>query len=79
VDVCGLTVNPGDLLHADQHGVVCIPAEIAPKLAQACRKVADAELVMLEPCRKAIAEGTKPTVDQMREWRTAMVHKRDEA
>ena len=79
VDVCGLTVNPGDLLHADRHGVVCIPAEIAPKLAGACRKVANAELVMLEPCREAIASGVKPTIDQMREWRTAMVHKRDEA
>lgn len=78
VDVCGLTVDPGDLLHADRHGVVCIPAEIAPKLAEACRKVADAELVMLEPCRKAIAEGIKPTADQMREWRSAMVRKRNE-
>lgn len=78
VDVCGLNVNPGDLLHADCHGVVCIPLEIAPKLAEACRKVAAAELAMLEPCRQAIATGIKPTGDQMREWRNEMVRRRNE-
>lgn len=76
VDVCGLTINPGDLLHADSHGVVCIPHEIAPRLAEACRKVAAAELAVLEPCRQAIASGIKPTGDQMREWRGEMIRRR---
>ena len=34
VQVGGLTVQPGDLLHGDAHGVLCIPAAIAPLLAQ---------------------------------------------
>lgn len=33
VTVAGLTVNPGDLLHADCNGVVQIPAEIAADVA----------------------------------------------
>ena len=30
VTVAGLTVRPGDLLHADEHGVLQIPAEALP-------------------------------------------------
>ena len=33
VEVGGLTVHPGDLLHADEHGVLLIPASVAPFLA----------------------------------------------
>ena len=33
VRVGGLAVQPGDLLHADQHGAVLIPPEVAPRLA----------------------------------------------
>ncbi len=33
VKVGGLTISPGDLLHADQHGVLLIPPEVAPALA----------------------------------------------
>lgn len=32
VEVCGLTVNPGDILHADMNGVVCIPEEVIPDI-----------------------------------------------
>jgi regulator of RNase E activity RraA len=32
VTVGGLRVEPGDLLHADKHGVLSIPREGAPKL-----------------------------------------------
>ena len=79
VEVCGMTVNPGDLLFCDVHGVVKIPHEVASKLAAACRKIADAELPMLEPCRAAIAAGRKPTVEELRTWRKAMEQKRKEA
>jgi len=34
VQVGGLTVRSGDLIHADRHGVLVIPAEVAPELAQ---------------------------------------------
>lgn len=39
VDVGGLRVSPGDLLQADQHGVISIPAEIAAELPAAIRKL----------------------------------------
>jgi len=41
--VGGLTVRPGDLLHADQHGVVNVPRELAAKIPEGARKVADME------------------------------------
>lgn len=33
INVGGMLVRPGDLFHADQHGVVQIPHEIAPEVA----------------------------------------------
>lgn len=77
VVVLGLEIHPGDLIHADLNGVVVIPAEIAPKVAEACRKMIEAEYPMLEPCRKAIKEGRKPTMEELNEWRTAMTTARD--
>ena len=76
VHICGMEVNPGDLIHADCHGAVTIPAEVAPTLADACRRVANAELFVLEPCRNAIQSGEKPTVDQLRQWRGEMAKHR---
>ncbi len=41
VEVSGLVVNPGDLIHADVNGVVSVPLEIAPQViegAQALRR-----------------------------------------
>jgi regulator of RNase E activity RraA len=76
VEICGLTVNPGDLLHADCHGAVVIPAEAAPKLAEACRRISKAESLVLEPCRKMLKDGVKPTVDQLRQWRGEMAKNR---
>ena len=76
LQILGLTVAPGDLLHMDQHGVVNIPYEVAPNLAEACRFIIKAEYPMLEPCRKAIAEGRKPTMDEISQWRKAMAEAR---
>jgi regulator of RNase E activity RraA len=39
VTIGGLNVEPGDLLHGDQHGVISIPFEIAEKLPDAVREV----------------------------------------
>jgi regulator of RNase E activity RraA len=76
VRISGLTVNPGDLIHADLHGAVVIPGEVAPQLAEACRRVSGAELCVLDPCREAIRKGEKPTVDQIRQWRGEMAKRR---
>jgi len=67
----GLTVYPGDLLHADKHGVVAVPNEIAHELADACRLTQDAERPMIDGCR-SVPEGTV-TVDQLKQWRAEMV------
>lgn len=72
VKICGMTINPGDLIHADQHGAIVIPLVIAPELIEACRRVETAELAVLEPCRKAIKTGKKPAVEQLRGWRNKM-------
>lgn len=76
VSVRGLNVKPGDLIHADMHGAVRIPHEVAPKLANACRGIIEAELPMLEPCRTALETGIKPTIEQLRSMRANMVQKR---
>jgi regulator of RNase E activity RraA len=39
VTIGGLTVNPGDLIHADRNGVLLIPIEIAPRLADAADRI----------------------------------------
>lgn len=72
VEVAGLHINPGDLLFADKHGAVKIPHAVAGKIAEACRRIAESENPMLNPCREAIRKGVKPSEAQLREWRANM-------
>jgi 4-hydroxy-4-methyl-2-oxoglutarate aldolase len=58
VQVGGITVHPGDLLHGDCNGVTTIPPDIAPDVAHACRDFAAAEAVVLE-----YLKGNDVTVD----------------
>jgi regulator of RNase E activity RraA len=51
VQLAGVEIQPGDLLHADKHGVCIIPLDIAHQLAAACRAVEDSERPLLELCR----------------------------
>lgn len=51
VTVGGLTVSPGDLLHADQHGCVRIPGDIAGQVADAAQIVEDREKVIIDYCK----------------------------
>ena len=53
VRLAGVEIRPGDLLHADKHGVCIIPLEVAPKLAEACAEVERMERPLLEICRSA--------------------------
>jgi 4-hydroxy-4-methyl-2-oxoglutarate aldolase len=57
VSVGGLIIHPGDLIHADKHGVIVIPAEVAPYLSEACRAAQDAETPVLSYCRKHFPKG----------------------
>jgi 4-hydroxy-4-methyl-2-oxoglutarate aldolase len=47
VQVGGLTIAPGDLIHADQHGVLLVPREIAAELPAAADRVIDREQTFL--------------------------------
>ena len=48
VIVGGLLVSPGDLIHADQHGVLLIPREVAAELPAAAGRVIAEEQALLE-------------------------------
>ncbi len=51
VDVFGLTVRPGDLVHADRHGAVVVPVDVIDALAGAIKKMQDTEHLVLGPAR----------------------------
>lgn len=72
VTVFGLTVYPGDLIHADYHGAVIIPGEIAKDVARACQQAMNAENALLVPCRNALMENRRVTAAQIMEWRKEM-------
>jgi regulator of RNase E activity RraA len=51
VEILGMQVNPGDLLHADRHGAVVVPADLAPRLAEAAGLVQRRERLLLDAAR----------------------------
>ena len=69
VRVGGITIHPGDLLHADANGVVTIPLEIAADVGQAAVEFAAAESHVLQ----YLASG-KPNVKAFAEARKAMMN-----
>ena len=54
VNVLGLTVRQGDLVHADRHGAVVVPPEVLPALGAAIERLFASERLVLGPAR---AEG----------------------
>lgn len=51
VQVHGMTVSHGDIIHGDRHGAVVIPPEAVKALPGAIEKIAKREAVMLEASR----------------------------
>ena len=51
VTVHGMTVRPGDLIHADRHGAVVVPADVAAGISAAAAKIAAAERVLIGAAR----------------------------
>jgi regulator of RNase E activity RraA len=51
VRVAGMLVRSGDVVHADRHGAVTIPAAVAEKIPAACDLLARKEAVILEMAR----------------------------
>jgi len=60
VDVLGLRVREGDLVHADRHGAVIVPPERVRALPAAAREVAAREARIL-----AVARGPDCTADKL--------------
>lgn len=60
VEVFGLRVRPGDLIHADRHGAVIVPPELVRALPDAAREVAAREARIL-----AVARGPGCTADKL--------------
>ncbi len=51
VTVHGMSVRPGDLIHADRHGAVVVPPEVAADVPAAAAKIAGAEHVLIDAAR----------------------------
>lgn len=51
IDVLGMRVRSGDIVHADRHGAVVVPAEAVAGLPAAARQVAEREARILEVAR----------------------------
>ncbi len=51
VDVCGLFVSDGDIVHADHHGAVVIPADLLEKIPAAIDLMARKEKVLLDAAK----------------------------
>ncbi|SEO18358.1 Regulator of RNase E activity RraA [Paracoccus alcaliphilus] len=52
VTVFGMSVHPGDLIHADRHGAVVIPADVVPQLEAGIAKLMKTERIVLDAARR---------------------------
>ncbi len=52
VNVFGMVVRDGDLIHADRHGAVVVPAAAARELPAAVRLIERREKVILDACKR---------------------------
>ena len=57
VEVGGLTIRPGDLIHGDRHGILTVPQELALELPAAARAIGEKKQQLIELSRKP---GTTP-------------------
>jgi regulator of RNase E activity RraA len=51
VQVGGLEVRPGDLLHGDRHGLLAVPKEIVSKIPAVATRLREAEKAVIDYCR----------------------------
>ena len=52
VSVAGMTVKPGELVHADRHGAVIVPVEIAARIPETAAMIARREEVIIGAAQK---------------------------
>lgn len=53
VEIGGLKIRPGDLVHGDRHGVHTIPLSIAPKVPEKAAEIERMEKGLIQFCRSA--------------------------
>ncbi len=53
VEIFGLKIRDGDLVHADRHGALVVPSDIVPVLETAIRKLLETEKLILGPAQQA--------------------------
>jgi 4-hydroxy-4-methyl-2-oxoglutarate aldolase len=51
VEIGGLQISPGDLLHGDRHGVVTVPVSIAKDIPEKAAELLQSERELIEFCR----------------------------
>jgi len=59
VTVHGMTVNPGDLIHADRHGAAVIPLEVARDVPAAAAKIAAGERIIIDAAQQSDFSATR--------------------
>ena len=52
IDVCGMEVKTDDLVHADRHGAVVIPHDVARKVADTCAMIGRKEEVVISAAQR---------------------------
>jgi regulator of RNase E activity RraA len=52
VEVGGLTIHPGDLIHGDRHGIITIPQDMAIKLPAVASKIMEKKRQLIELSKK---------------------------
>jgi len=52
VEVGGLTIRPGDLIHGDRHGALTVPQKLALKLPAAARVIREKKQQLIDLSKK---------------------------
>ena len=50
VEIGGLSISPGDLIHGDVHGIVKVPLEIAAQVPRVAQRIRDQERQIVKYC-----------------------------
>ena len=52
VEIAGMAVAPGDLIHADQHGAVVVPADVVAEIPAIVERLVRKEAVIIEASKR---------------------------
>lgn len=52
INIFGMNIKSGDLVHADRHGAVVVPADVIDDLEASILKMQETEKLVLDPARK---------------------------